>query len=128
MNQNQNLQGNNTQSLEETFKTFIGEIDSRQVESLENRFHDQFLDHVSVSGISEMIVSNKEKYIQSLREGKIGGIPRNIQIKSLDIIENFGIVTANLESNLMQFQTQYSFLWSDGGWKVIHALVAAKKN
>lgn len=124
---NQQSKENVTESLKHAFNSFINDIDSRNVISLEHKFHDQFLDHVSIGGYTELLVSNKDKYIQSLTEGKIGGIPRKIQINSLEFIDNFGIVKADLESNVMRFQTQYSFLWQDGDWKVIHALVVANK-
>ncbi|MBL0956350.1 MAG: nuclear transport factor 2 family protein [Leptospira sp.] len=125
MNTNQNE--NTKESLEKVFTTFISNIDARDVFSLEKTFHDQFTDHVSVSGMEDIMVSNKEKYLQSLKDGKLGGVEREVQINSIDLVDNFGVVKANLQSKVMNFRTQYSFLWNDGDWKVIHALVSAKK-
>ncbi|TGM31384.1 nuclear transport factor 2 family protein [Leptospira levettii] len=125
MNTNQNE--NTKESLEKVFKTFISNIDARDVSSLEKTFHDQFTDYVSVSGMEDMLVSNKEKYLQSLKDGKLGGVERKVQINSIDLVDNFGVVKANLQSKVMNFRTQYSFLWNQGDWKVIHALVSAEK-
>ncbi|MCW7463685.1 nuclear transport factor 2 family protein [Leptospira limi] len=125
MNTNQNEK--TKESLEKVFKTFISNIDARDVSSLENTFHDQFTDHVSVSGMEDLLVSNKEKYLQSLKDGKMGGLERKVQINSIDLVDNFGVVKANLQSTVMNFRTQYSFLWNQGDWKVIHALVSAEK-
>ncbi|XDD45841.1 nuclear transport factor 2 family protein [Leptospira sp. WS39.C2] len=123
MNTNQNTKEN----LEEEFKTFINNIDKRNVVVLEESFHDQYLDHVIIKGMEDIFVSNKEKYLKSLEEGKIGGVEREVKIHSIEIKENFGIVKADLDSKVMNFQTQYTFLNQLGKWKVIHALVSAKK-
>lgn len=127
MNTNQSLVENSLKSLEDVFLAMVKNIDERDVNPLEDRFHKNYSDHVHLKGTDSVICANKESYLQSLRDGKLGGVERKIQIKSYSILDHFGIVNAELRSAVMKFQTQYSFVWEGGDWKLIHALVAAEK-
>ncbi|TGL13545.1 nuclear transport factor 2 family protein [Leptospira meyeri] len=114
-------------SLEKEFLSIMENIDERNISEVESKFHNEYADSVYIKGSESVFSSNKSNYIQSLRDGKIGGVRRNVQVHSVDFLDRFGFVLATLESNVMKFQSMYTFYLDQTDWKLIKAVVVAEK-
>ncbi|PJZ79904.1 lumazine-binding family protein [Leptospira meyeri] len=114
-------------SLEKEFLSIMENIDERNISEVESKFHNEYADSVYIKGSESVFSSNKSNYIQSLRDGKIGGVRRDVQVHSVDFLDRFGFVLATLESNVMKFQSMYTFYLDQTDWKLIKAVVVAEK-
>ncbi|MCW7487747.1 nuclear transport factor 2 family protein [Leptospira meyeri] len=114
-------------SLEKEFLSIMKNIDERNISEVESKFHNEYADSVYIKGSESVFSSNKSNYIQSLRDGKIGGVRRDVQIHSVDFLDRFGFVLSALESNVMKFQSMYTFYLDQADWKLIKAVVVAEK-
>ncbi|EMJ89400.1 hypothetical protein [Leptospira meyeri] len=121
-----NIEGKK-KSLEKEFLSIMKNIDERNISEVESKFHNEYADSVYIKGSESVFSSNKSNYIQSLRDGKIGGVRRDVQIHSVDFLDRFGFVLAALESNVMKFQSMYTFYLDQADWKLIKAVVVAEK-
>ncbi|MCW7468476.1 nuclear transport factor 2 family protein [Leptospira kanakyensis] len=114
-------------SLKEEFLMLMKNIDEGNTSAVEKKFHTEYADSVYIKGSDLIFSSNKIKYIESLKDGKIGGVERAVNIHSIDFLDKFGFVKADLESKVMKFQSMYTFYFEEGEWKMIKAVVAAEK-
>ena len=117
----------NEESLRKEFLFIMKNIDERKVSEIESKFHSDYADSVYIKGSGSIFSSNKTNYIQSLKDGKIGGVERDVRIHSIDFIDQFGFVKVDLESKVMKFQSMYTFYFDNGEWKMIKAAVVAEK-
>ncbi|TGL88779.1 nuclear transport factor 2 family protein [Leptospira congkakensis] len=117
----------NEDSLRKEFLMMMKNIDEGKASAVEPKFHGEYADNVYIKGNDVLFSSNKTKYIESLKEGKIGGVERTVNIHSIDFLDKFGFVKADLESKVMKFQSMYTFYLEEGGWKMIRAVVVAEK-
>ncbi|MBM9589928.1 nuclear transport factor 2 family protein [Leptospira sp. 201903075] len=124
---NQTKWETNQDSLKGEFISLMKNIDERRVTEVEFGFHSDYTDSVSMKGSGSVFSSDKTKYIDSLKEGKIGGVERDVKIHSIEFLDQFGFVKADLESKVMKFQSLYTFYLNDEGWKMIKAVVVAEK-
>ncbi|MBM9548012.1 nuclear transport factor 2 family protein [Leptospira sp. 201903074] len=124
---NQTNAEGNRDSLEKEFISVMRNIDERKVAEVESKFHGEYTDSVYIKGSDSIFSSNKTNYIQSLKEGKIGGVERNVRVHSIDFLDRFGFVKADLESKVMKFQSMYTFYLDQNEWKLIKAVVVAEK-
>lgn len=124
---NQTKWETNQDSLKGEFISLMKNIDERRVTEVELGFHSDYTDSVSMKGSGSVFSSDKTKYIDSLKEGKIGGVEREVHIHSIEFLDQFGFVKADLESKAMKFQSLYTFYLNDEGWKMIKAVVVAEK-
>ncbi|WP_244279920.1 nuclear transport factor 2 family protein [Leptospira brenneri] len=115
------------ESLKRDFISLMKKIDERKIEEVESGFHTDYTDSVSIKGSASVFSSNKTKYLESLKEGKIGGVERSVSIHSIDFLDSFGFVKADLESPVMKFRSIYTFYLDQGAWKIIKAVVVAEK-
>lgn len=121
-----NAQGSED-SLKKEFIAIMKNIDARKVSEVESKFHSEYADSVYIKGNDSIFSSNKTNYIQSLRDGKIGGVERDIHIHSIEFLDQFGFVKADLESKVMKFRSMYTFYFDQGEWKIIKAVIVAEK-
>lgn len=124
---NQVVAEKNEESLRKEFLFIMKNIDGRNVSEIESKFHSDYADSVYIKGNGQVFSSNKTNYIQSLKDGKIGGVERQVHIHSIDFIDQFGFVKVDLESNVMKFQSMYTFYFEEREWKLIKAVVVAEK-
>ncbi|TGL40360.1 nuclear transport factor 2 family protein [Leptospira perdikensis] len=113
--------------LKREFISLMKNIDERKVSEVESAFHSDYTDSVSIKGSGSIFSSDKTKYIESLKEGKIGGVEREVKVHSIEFLDQFGFVKADLESKVMKFQSVYTFYNDQNGWKIIKAVVVAEK-
>lgn len=124
---NQTKAEGNRDSLEKEFISVMRNIDERKVSEVESKFHGEYADSVYLKGSDTIFSSNKTNYIQSLKDGKIGGVERKVRIHSIDLMDQFGFVKVELESKVMKFQSMYTFYWDQNEWKLIKAVVVVEK-
>ncbi|TGK78158.1 nuclear transport factor 2 family protein [Leptospira montravelensis] len=124
---NQVVEEKNEESLKKEFLFIMKNIDERNVSEIESKFHSDYADSVYIKGNNTIFSSNKLNYIQSLKDGKIGGVEREVNIQSVDFIDQFGFIKVHLESKVMNFHSMYTFYFEEGEWKLIKAVVVAEK-
>ncbi|MCW7493546.1 nuclear transport factor 2 family protein [Leptospira soteropolitanensis] len=124
---NEVVVGKDEESLRKEFLFIMKNIDGRNVSEIESKFHSDYSDSVYIKGNDQVFSSNKANYIQSLKEGKIGGVERAVLIHSIDFIDQFGFVKVDLESHVMKFRSMYILYFEGGEWKLIKAVVVAEK-
>ncbi|WP_167482937.1 nuclear transport factor 2 family protein [Leptospira mtsangambouensis] len=124
---NQTIVETNQDILKREFLSLMKNIDERKIAEVESGFHPDYADSVSIKGSASVFSSDKTKYIDSLKEGKIGGVDRAVHIHSIEFLDQFGFVKADLESPVMKFQSLYTFYNNQDGWKMIKAVVVAEK-
>ncbi|TGK88566.1 nuclear transport factor 2 family protein [Leptospira bourretii] len=124
---NQTKVETNQDILKREFLSLMKNIDQRKIAEVESGFHSDYADSVSIKGSASVFSSDKTKYIDSLKEGKIGGVDRAVNIHSIEFLDQFGFVKADLESPVMKFQSLYTFYNDQERWKMIKAVVVAEK-
>lgn len=124
---NQTKVETNQDILKREFLSLMKNIDQRKIAEVEFGFHSDYADSVSIKGSASVFSSDKTKYIDSLKEGKIGGVDRAVNIHSIEFLDQFGFVKADLESPVMKFQSLYTFYNDQERWKMIKAVVVAEK-
>jgi hypothetical protein len=103
--------------------------DSRNAVQLHNVLHANFRAVFNqLLGSNEVKIVSKELYLQLLAEGKLGGDTRNLEILSVDIVENNATVKVKLTGKTLTFQSFYQLIKVDGNWQLIQDLPYASKN
>lgn len=113
-------------TLKKDFLKLMNEIDKQNVSYVEKAMHEDYHDSFVFKGKPGAISSSKKNYIQFLSEGKIGGIDRKVNIASIKLMDQFGIVHANLESDAMKFEGQFTFYLEGKNWLLIKAIIVAE--
>ncbi|WCL49209.1 nuclear transport factor 2 family protein [Leptospira sp. GIMC2001] len=114
-------------SLKKDFIKLMSEIDKQNVDYVEKAMHDDYHDSFVFKGSPGAISSTKKDYVKFLSEGKIGGMDRKVEISSLEIMDQFGIVKSKLESKVMKFDGNFTFYLNGKTWVLIKSIIVAEK-
>ncbi|HMV43321.1 MAG TPA: nuclear transport factor 2 family protein [Leptospiraceae bacterium] len=114
-------------SLESDFLSLMGQIDKQNVSYVEEALHKDYHDSVWIKGASGVFSSTKDDYLGYLSKGKIGGMDRKVEIRNLEILDQFGIIRSKLESNVMKFDGGFTFFLENNQWKLIKVVMVAEK-
>lgn len=110
---------------------FVKGGDTSNVALLEKVLHPDFtVSSSNFMGNPGVMIMDKQKYLSNIREGIFGGLPRNMNIETIDENDSIAMVKLRLESMENYFVSYNSLVLDlDGEWKLIHnlAVVEAKK-
>jgi hypothetical protein len=121
----------NRDKIEQAITNFVKGGDKSDIELLDKVLHSDFrLTSNGFMGTTGVTIINKEKYLTNIRNGVFGGLPRKLQIESIDENESIAMVKLRLESSENHFVSYNALVIDiDNEWKLInnHAVVEAKK-
>jgi hypothetical protein len=110
---------------------FVKGGDTSDAELLDRVLHKDFrVTNNGFMGKPGVTIINKEQYLANIRSGIFGGLPRKMEIESLDQEGTIAMVKLRLESAENHFVSYNSLvLDADGEWRLLNnlAVVAAKK-
>jgi hypothetical protein len=103
--------------------------DERDIPTLTKYMHENYNAIALLPGttVAKPVVESREHYFTLIKEGKVGGKPRTISIKSVEVWNNTAIVRAELESDVLHFYSTFALSYSpEAGWKLVYDLVELK--
>ena len=121
----------NKEKIEQAITNFVKGGDNSDAVLLDKVLHSDFrVINNGFMGTAGVTIINKEKYLTNIRNGIFGGLPRKLEIESIDENESIAMVKLRLESSENYFVSYNSLvLDTDNEWKLINnlAVVEAKK-
>ncbi|WP_205512078.1 nuclear transport factor 2 family protein [Longitalea arenae] len=120
-----------TSKVEKAITDFVKGGDNSDVALLEKVLHKDFrVTNNGFMGRPGVTIIDKEKYIQNIRDGIFGGLPRKMVIEHIDESGTVALVKLRLESSENYFVSYNSLvLDTDNEWRLINnlAVVESKK-
>jgi hypothetical protein len=113
-------------AAEATVVAFAKAGDERDIATLTKLMHENYNAIALLPGstVAKPVVESREHYFTLIKEGKVGGKPRTISIKSVEVWNNTAVVRAELESDVLHFFSTFALSYSpEAGWKLVHDLV-----
>jgi hypothetical protein len=121
----------NLEKIEETITNFVKGGDNRDTLLLDKVLHRDFrITNNGFMGTPGTTIIDKEKYLSNINAGVFGGLPRKIEIESIDHSDTIAMVKLRLESSQNYFLSYNSLVLDvDNEWKLINnlAVVEAKR-
>lgn len=118
--------------IKQAITDFVKGGDNSDTILLDKVLHNDFrVTNNGFMGTSGVTVIDKGKYLENIRDGIFGGLPRIMTIENIDINETIALVKLRLESSENHFVSYNSLvLDTDKEWKIINnlAVVEAKNN
>ena len=100
--------------------TFLQAADESNLTALSNSIHDKFVnlqkDFFDQKGVYSI---DKNEYLELVRTHQFGGTPREVKILSVEIMEDFAIVKAHLQSKQLIFKSHIALAKVSDSWTVI---------
>lgn len=118
-----------TEKVKQAITNFVKGGDHSDTELLDQVLHNDFrVTNNGFMGTAGVTIIDKQKYLDNIRAGVFGGLPRKMIIESIDESETIAMVKLRLESAENYF-VSYNSLVLDTEWKLINnlAVVEAKK-
>lgn len=127
MNQNEQ----HKKAIEQAITDFVKGGDNSDVVLLGKVLHKDFrVTNNGFMGKPGVTIIDKEKYIQNIRDGIFGGLPRKMVIEQIDESGTIALVKLRLESSENYFVSYNSLvLDTDNKWRLVNnlAVVEGKK-
>lgn len=123
---------NDIERIKEAITDFVKGGDTSDIELLNKVLHKDF--RVTNNGFMETVgvtILDKNDYLNNIKSGVFGGIPRKMTIEEIDqsgIIASVKLRIESLENNFISYNSMV--LDMDNEWKIINnlAVVTAKKH
>ena len=110
---------------------FVKGGDNSDTELLDKILHNEFrVTNNGFMGNAGVTIIDKKKYLENIKNGIFGGLPRKMTIESIEDSETIAMVKLRLESSENYFVSYNSLVLDiDKEWKLINnlAVVEAKK-
>jgi hypothetical protein len=118
----------NTESIIQTITDFVKGGDDSDIDLLDRVLHQDFrVANNGFMGTSGVTVIDKQKYLSNIKNGIFGGLPRQMELVSIDESETIAMVKLHIESAENYFVSYNSLvLDTDKEWKIIHNLAIVK--
>ncbi|MBO9203990.1 MULTISPECIES: nuclear transport factor 2 family protein [Niastella] len=117
--------------IEQAITNFVKGGDNSDVALLDKVLHKDFrVTNNGFMGTPGVTIIDKEKYLQNIRDGIFGGLPRKMVIEQIDESNTIALVKLRLESSENYFVSYNSLvLDTDNEWRLINnlAVVESKK-
>lgn len=118
-------------AIEQAITDFVKGGDNSDVVLLGKVLHKDFrVTNNGFMGTPGVTIIDKEKYIQNIRDGIFGGLPRKMVIEQIDESGSIALVKLRLESSENYFVSYNSLvLDTDNEWRLVNnlAVVEGKK-
>ena len=122
----------NSEKITQAITDFVKGGDNRDERLLAKVLHSDFrVTNNGFMGNPGVVIIDKAGYLENIRRGVFGGLPRVMQIEQIDESESIAMVKLRLESAANHFVSYNSLvLDTDGEWKLINnlAVVEAKQS
>jgi hypothetical protein len=118
----------NTERIIQTITDFVRGGDDSDIDLLDQVLHQDFrVANNGFMGTSGVTVIDKQKYLSNIKNGIFGGLPRQMELVSIDESETIAMVKLHIESAENYFVSYNSIvLDTDNEWKIIHNLAIVK--
>lgn len=112
---------NNEEKIIEQVSNFLKGGDNSDIEMLNRALHDKYINvQNGFFGEKGIYAIDKTKYLSLISNKTFGGIPRTMEINSVDVEGNIAMVKVTLESAELKFKSFISLVQlEDMNWKVI---------
>lgn len=122
---------NDTEKIKQVIIDFVKGGDNSDVQLLDKVLHKDFrVTNNGFMGTSGVAIIDKKEYLDNIKSGVFGGLPRKMEIEQLDQIGKIASVKLRIESAENDFISYNSLVLDmDNHWKIINnlAVVKAKK-
>ena len=108
--------------VKSAIETFSQSADQQDVSKMDNILHAEYRTVANrLFGGTDVSVMDKPTYLSMLEEKKIGGDKRDVEIVSVNIVDNNASVVAKFNGKVLKF-TSYLHLVKDdkGTWQIIN--------
>ncbi len=120
-----------TSKIKQAVTDFVKGGDNSDISLLDKVLHKDFrVTNNGFMGTQGVTIIDKRKYLENIKTGIFGGLPRTMIIENIDENKTIAIVKLRLESSENSFISYNSLvLDTDNEWKIINnlAVVDAKK-
>ena len=120
-----------TEKIKQALTNFVKGGDNSDTELLDKILHTEFrVTNNGFMGNAGVTIIDKKTYLENIKNGIFGGLPRKMTIESIEDSETIAMVKLRLESSENYFVSYNSLvLDTDNEWKLINnlAVVEAKK-
>mgnify|MGYP003519999639 FL=1 len=120
-----------TEKIKQAITNFVKGGDNSDTELLDKILHTEFrVTNNGFMGNAGVTIIDKKTYLENIKNGIFGGLPRKMTIESIEDSETIAMVKLRLESSENYFVSYNSLvLDTDNEWKLINnlAVVEAKK-
>ena len=108
---------------------FSSSADQRDIKNMDKILHKDYRAVVNrLFGSEEVSVMNKSLYLDLLKQEKIGGDSRSVEIQSIDVEENNAVVRATFTGKELIFTTFIQLVKDvEGNWLIISDLPRIEK-
>lgn len=122
---------NDTEKIKQVIIDFVKGGDNSDVQLLDKVLHKDFrVTNNGFMGTSGVTIIDKKEYLDNIKSGVFGGLPRKMEIEQLDQSGKIASVKLRIESAENDFISYNSLVLDvDNHWKIINnlAVVKAKK-
>ena len=117
-----------TDKIRQAISDFVKGGDNSDVELLDRVLHKDFrVTNNGFMGTSGVTIIDKKVYLANIKNGVFGGLPRKMEIESLDHSGIIASVKLRIESSENDFLSYNSLvLDTDKEWKIINNLAVVK--
>ena len=117
------------QKVQEAVTTFCKSADQRNITNMDNIMDENFMVIGNgLFGSKEVSITNKETYLQLLKDQKIGGDSRKVTFIATDINDNNAVVKAEFDGSEYIFTTYIQLAKNEQGlWKIVSDMPQIKK-
>lgn len=119
---------NDNDRIRQAIIDFVKGGDNSDVELLDNVLHKEFrVTNNGFMGTSGITIIDKNDYINKIKSGVFGGLPRKMKIEEIDKTGTIASVKLRIESSEYDFISYNSLvLDTDNEWKIINNLAVVK--
>jgi hypothetical protein len=110
----------NEQDIMQVIDNYVQGTEENNVSLIEQSFHPDF----RVVALTEegTRILDKQNYLNLLKAKKIGGTQRTLNIKQLNIQNQFALVSLSLEGEKVIFNDQLQLVQLHGTWQIVNNL------
>lgn len=116
--------------IKKTIELFVKAGDTRNTGHLDTLLHEHFRVVANqLMGSASINVITKDQYLALMREGKLGGDTRTLDILSLEIIGKNASAKVKITGKALTFESFYHLIQNNNGqWQLVQDLPFATKN
>ncbi|MFZ1659480.1 MAG: nuclear transport factor 2 family protein [Flavobacteriales bacterium] len=118
-----------TKKVEQAIVDFVKGGDNSDVDLLDQVLHADFrVTNNGYMGAAGVTVFDKKAYLEKIRSGEFGGVPREMQIEQVDRSGKIASVKLRIQSCAFDFVSYNSLvLDTDDQWKIINNLAVVEQ-
>ena len=99
--------------------SFATAADNRDVTALEGLLDESFRVVFTVKGSDEVSTIDRATYLSLLQAGKLGGVPRDVQVSQAASTGALASAKASLTSSAAFFESEYTLVQRRGQWRLL---------